>query len=784
MKTKLTLIVLGLFHMALTAKAQKGGNESKVTISGYITDSASSEKLSSATIIGNKRVNTTSNNYGFYSLTVPTGATELQVSFAGYQPYTQVLNLQNDTTINFKIMPAGSGTLSAVTVTSRRKAAIHNSTQMGAIDMPVKAIEAMPKLLGETDVMRALQFLPGVQASNEASSGLYVRGGGPDQNLILLDGVPVYNASHLFGIFSVFNTSALQNVQLYKGGFPARYGGRLSSVVDLRMKEGNKNALHGEGSVGLLSSRLMLEGPIKKGRSSFMVSGRRTNWGLLMKEVSKSSSAGDAKATYGFYDLNAKVNFYLGPKDHLYLSGMFGSDLLKDQYGLKSTYQSEAGLNWGNATGVLRWNHQFNNKIFSNTTVNYTRYKYSFFLDDKGTHYNDNKYFRYYASYGSSLQDVAVKYDLDIIPNPNHYIRAGASVTQHYFNPGTFTNKEEEDGVKKDTVIRNANQKPREYDVYIENDVKLTDRLKANIGVHASAFETGKKWYTSVQPRISARYLLNDQLSVKASFVTMNQYLHLLANSGIGLPTDLWVPVTENIPDQRSKQYAIGMAYTSPKNIEFSVEAYYKDMKNVIEYREGAAFTNLSSSWDDRVDVGRGDSYGVELMAQKKLGRLSGFVSSTISFANRQFATVNNGKPFPYRYDQRVDFKGAAAYKFDEKIKVKGKKEFKKTTEIGIDWVFGTGKAVTLPLQTYLDEQGREITIYSKRNGYRMPAYHRLDASISFHKKKPRWERAWVIGVYNIYNRQNAFFITQEENKYKQISLLPFLPSVSYQFKF
>ena len=779
MRKKLTLLLFTSFQLLL-ANAQKSD---KVTISGYVTDANSSEKLSSATIIANNAINTSSNAYGFYSLTLPPGDLHLQLSFTGYQGYSMTFDLQKDTVINLQLMPQ-AGTLSSVTVIGRKKASLHNSTQMGAIDLPVSFIESMPKLLGETDVMRALQFLPGVQASNEASTGLFVRGGSPDQNLILLDGVPVYNASHLFGIFSVFNTNALQNVQLYKGGFPARYGGRLSSVVDLRMKEGNKNSIHGEGSIGILSSRLMLEGPIQKGKSSFMVSGRTTNWRPLMERITKAETDGDGKAFYGFYDLNAKVNFKLGPKDHLYVSGYVGNDQFKDIYGLKSDYKSEAGLRWGNTTGVLRWNHEFSNKVFANATTNYTRYQYKFFVDDQGVYKPDNIYYRDYLSYGSQLQDVAFKYDLDIIPNPNHYIRVGASVTQHIFDPGTFTSKMTEGNEKKDTVVRNANERPREYDIYMEDDVKITNRLKANIGIHASAFETGSKWYTSVQPRISARYLLSERLSMKASFVTMNQYLHLLANSGLGLPTDLWVPVNGNIPDQRSKQFALGLAYTSAKNIEFSLEGYYKDMKNVLEYREGATFTNLSSNWFERVEIGNGDSYGVELLVQKKTGSITGFVSSTYSFANRTFASINNGKSFPYRYDQRFDFKGAASFKLGEKKKNDGGKEVKKTTELGFDWVFGTGRPITLPLQTYLDQNGREVTIYSERNSFRMPVYHRFDASFSFHKQKAKWQRSWIIGIYNVYNRKNVFYIYQVNNKYKQVSLLPMIPSVSYQIKF
>jgi hypothetical protein len=786
--------VLGAQIIIFAAKviADKRSVIDHFTLNGYVTDSASGERLQGATIaILDKEVGTISNNYGFYSLTLPEGTHSVVVNVVGYEPILASIELQQDTALAFRLTPVSTA-LSAVTVTAAgagsMKMPIQNSTQMSMIDMPIESIESMPKLLGETDVFRSLQFLPGVNSGNEVSSGLYIRGGSPDQNLILLDGVPVYNASHLFGLFSVFNSDALQSVQLYKGGFPARYGGRLSSVVDIRMKEGNKNAWHGEGGIGLIASRFTLEGPLSKGRSSIMMSGRITNWGPLMKWLSRSTSDPQYKTevSYEFYDLNLKANFYLAKNDHLYISGYFGRDRLNSDEGYSSISSSEyrkneydMGLNWGNATAVVRWNHQFNKKMFSNTTVHFSRYQYFLFSDDKSWAANTNEYSRYYQKNSSDLKDIAVKYDLDIVPNPNHYIRTGLSATRHHFIPGIFHNIAEDKVEKTDTIISGGKTISGEYDIYVEDDIRLSERWKANLGAHGTGFKVGQKFYTSLQPRLSARYLINKALSVKGAFVYMNQFIHLLSNSGIGLPTDLWVPVTERIPPQKSLQFTLGAAYTSPANIELSVEGYYKTMNNVLEYEEGATFTNTTINWEQRVEVGDSKSRGIEFLAQKKKGRTTGLLSYTLSKTDRTFSNINEGRTFPYRYDRRHDIKLAVSHKLSER------------KELNFDWVFGSGQAVTVPIETYVDQNGETVTIYTERNSFRMPVYHRADLSISFNKQKRRWLRTWTLGVYNVYGRQNPLFISLNSSDItrvtglRQLSVMPFpIPSVSYQIKF
>jgi hypothetical protein len=743
----------------------------QVTISGYVTEKKSGERLIGATVfIPEKNAGTTTNAYGFYSITIAAADVTLKASYIGYVPFSQTMQLKQDISLNIELENARD--MKEVVVTSK-KDAIQERTQMSSIDLPIQTIKSLPAFLGEVDVMKALQLLPGVQAGNEGATGIYVRGGGPDQNLILLDGVPVYNASHLFGFFSVFNADAVRSVELVKGGFPARYGGRLSSVVDINMKEGNKNKLHGEGGIGLIASRLTLEGPIQKGKSSFMISGRRTYFDLIARPFMR----GNVKGGYYFYDLNGKVNFKLSEKDHLYVSGYFGNDKFyakqkQDANALSTSFNSD--LKWGNATAVARWNHQYNKKLFGNLTAYYGQYRFLITAQTRSTFSGTNDEFL--LKYSSGINDKAIKYDFDYIPHPNHYIKAGVGYVYHTYKPGAQQTKVNAAGVKQDTTIGIKDINAGEIDAYIEDDIKISNALKANIGAHWTGFAVQNNFYNAIQPRVALRYLINEQLSAKASFVQMNQFIHLLTNSSIGLPTDLWVPVTARIPMQQSYQGAAGFAYTHNTGIEVTVEGYYKTMDNVLEYKEGASFFNTGSNWEDKVEVGKGWSYGGELFLQKKKGRFTGLMGYTLSWTNRQFANLNKGEAFPYRYDRRHDFKIAGIY------------ELAKNIEVSAEWVYGTGNAITMPIGYYNGPDGAAVQVYGSRNGYRMPAYHRADVSIKFMKRKPNWERAWVIAAYNVYNRYNPFYIyastTQGRTVFNQVSLFPIVPSISYQFKF
>ncbi len=752
----------------------------KATLNGYVSDRKTGERLLGASIfINNRNLGTTSNAFGFYSITLPVDTMDVVVSYAGYTSVNRQLALFADQTLNVELEPASG--LATVVVKASRKEAIQNRTQMSTIDLPVSTIKALPAFLGEPDVMKAIQLLPGVQAGSEGSSGIYVRGGGPDQNLILLDGVPVYNVSHLFGFFSVFNTDALQSVEVMKGGFPARYGGRLSSVIDIRMKEGNRNGFHGEGAIGAIASRLTLEGPLgRKKNVSYMISGRRTYLDIFMRPLVRSQSGGNTDAGYYFYDLNGKINFNLGAKDHLYLSGYFGSDdfFARDKYtsfGSNDKGSLRSDLKWGNWTAVARWNHEFNRKLFGNLTVYNSHYQFDVSAEDKSVIAGSAE--RFYTRYYSGIRDWSARYDVDYLPSPNHFIKMGVSGTMHYYKPGAMQSKVSTGSYKEDTLIKYRFINAREYDAYIEDDIRISPKLKANIGLHLTGFDVHRSFFTALQPRASLRYLLTPELSAKASYVKMNQYIHLLTNSGVGLPTDLWVPVTDKVPPQVAHQFATGLAYTKNR-YEFSLEAYYKKMKNVIEYAEGATYLDATGNWEDKVEVGKGESYGMEFLVQRKTGKTTGLLGYTLSWTTRQFDNNNNATTYPYRYDRRHDLKAAVVHKVSEHF------------ELSADWIFGTGQAISLPTEVYQGPNGQEIEVYEGRTAFRMANFHHLDLGMRFTKQKKRGERAWVISVYNVYNRKNPFFLYRDydyrNNKpvFKQVSLFPISPSVSYQFKF
>lgn len=774
MQASKDLRLLFILLLLLMLIAMPGLIMAQITISGYIIEKGSGERLIGATIFSPSRnLGTTSNTYGFYSITLPGDSAEIRVSYIGFEPFRTKVGGKGNITLNIQLAP--EKVMEEITVIAH-KDALQERTQMSAIDLPVDLVKSLPAFLGEADIMKTIQLLPGIQAGNEGSTGLYVRGGSPDQNLILLDGVPVYNAYHLFGFFSVFNADAIRNVEVIKGGFPARYGGRLSSVIDINMKEGNKEKFHGEGGIGLIASRLTVEGPLKKGKSSYMISGRRTYADILARPFMR----GDMTTGYFFYDLNGKVNFKLGEKDHLYISGYFGNDKFyarEKQNGFnESNYGFNTMLRWGNATAVARWNHQFGPKLFGNLTTYYTHYKFLISAESRSSSNGSNE--EYMLKYTSGINDQAVRYDFDFMPSANHFIRFGAGLINHKYNPGAQHTKIDNNSPNdQDTILGPPAITSQEIDIYAEDDFRISSRLKANIGVHWTGFQVRGKFYNSIQPRIAARYLISDRFSAKASYVQMNQFIHLLTNSSIGLPTDLWVPATDKIPSQRSQQAAAGLAYTTNKGIELSLEGYYKTMDNLIEYKEGASFFNSTTSWEDKLEIGKGNSYGVELFAQKKKGKITGMAGYTLSWTNRQFDNLNRGAWFPYRYDRRHDIKIAVVYHVSNRL------------ELSADWVYGTGNAITIPMGAYTGPGGEQVPIYGDRNGYRMAPYHRGDVSLRYTRETKRGRQSsWVFSAYNVYNRRNPFFLYQSEENgqavFKQVSLFPFIPSISYQFKF
>jgi TonB-dependent Receptor Plug Domain/CarboxypepD_reg-like domain len=789
--------------------------QQKFTISGYIRDAESKEELISASIFDKKSgKGTVSNNYGFFSLTLPAGKVSLKGSYVGYENFLQEINLRKDVELEILLRPASI--LQEVEITATKAEKIEESSQMSKIDVPIEQIKKIPALLGEVDVLKALQLLPGVQGGTEGANGIYVRGGGPDQNLITLDGVPVYNVSHLLGFFSVFNADALKNVTLYKGGFPARYGGRLSSVIDIQMKEGNMQKFHGEGSIGTVSSRLTLEGPIIKDKTSFIISGRRTYVDALMAPfiaLAQASEDEKIKLRLYFYDLNAKINHKIGKKDRIYLSAysgkdIFGSSLLEgsNSGSNKTDYYSKAyaGIDWGNLTSALRWNHEFNNKLFANTTLTYSRYNFQFGAESSTRENLNDTLDNFLARYKSGIKDWAGKIDFDYVPNPNHYIRFGANATAHTYNPGATQIKlAEGSSVDLDTLLGSQKTRANEYALYVEDDLRF-GAFKANVGLHFSAFDVDNTFYTSLQPRIGINYLLNNSVALKGSFCTMRQYINLLTNEGLGLPSDLWVPSTAKVKPQDAWQAAVGVAKTLKEEYEVSIEGYYKKMSNLLAYKAGENFIGFDKDWQSKVTQGTGEAYGAEFLVQKKKGKFSGWIGYTLSWNNRTFKDLNNGKTFPFRYDRRHDIEIVSTYQVNKKW------------SLSATWVFGTGNAISLPNQSYslpndlsdyfsfngnVSEKGKTkiaefynnnfISQPSEKNAYRMGNYHRLDVGAERKVKKKRgYESMWNFGFYNLYNRRNPFFITQGfDNKanrrvYKQVSILPIIPSISWGFKF
>lgn len=768
----------------------------KSTLSGYLKDAETGEALIGGRIyIDSLKIGVASNIYGFYSLTLPNGTHDVMYSFIGKEPIkTRVILDQNiELDINLK---DNSNTLAEVVVTGERKQ--QESTEMSTVTLSMEKVKTLPVLMGEKDIIKTLQLLPGVQSGSEGSSGIYVRGGGPDQNLILLDGVPIYNANHLFGFFSVFNADAINQVKLVKGGFPAEYGGRISSVIDIRMNEGDMKKIHGEGSVGIISSKLMLNGPIIKDKTSFMITGRRTYIDLLARPIIKAANSqnGNDQVTggYFFYDLNAKLNHIINANNRIYLSAYLGNDkfYVNSEYDYidqsdNKTYIEEntGGIKWGNKIMALRWNHKFSPKLLLNTTLNYSDYQFTtgFGLTsyEKGNQANPTQDFSF--EYLSGITDFGGNMNFYYYPSPKHDVQFGIGQTYHTFKPGVNQLKLSDGSTDLDTSFGSARTYAHEFYGYIQDDFSISKRLSLNAGLHFANFLVREKLYNSLQPRASVNFQLDDKSSLKASYAKTTQFLHLLTNTSIGLPTDLWVPVTDSIPPQQGNQVAVGYTRELPKGYRVGAEAYYKTMKNLIEYKEGASFFGSNQNWEGLVEVGNGYSYGLEMLFEKRTGKTTGWIGYTLSWTNRQFANINNGEEFPYRYDRRHDISFVLTHKFNDKV------------DIGVVWVYGTGNAITLALQKYNSSGGvefgeSEVNHIDQRNGYRMPSYHRLDLGVNIHKPKKWGEATWSFGLYNAYNRQNPFYLDigylkdGNEKVLKQISLFPILPSVSYSFKF
>lgn len=776
------MMLLASLHLYTSSFAQS------VVVSGYVSDARNGEVLVGTNVYEiYLQKGTTTNQYGFFSLTVPSDSAVIRFSYQGYEILTLTFRSPLDELQRIEMQPTVVEYDSLLVVEADEQEGLHRQVQMSSVRVSMAETEALPALLGETDLLKVFQLMPGVQSGVEGSTGLYVRGGTPGQTLILLDGATVYNAGHLFGFMSTFNTNAINSAELIKGGFPARYGGRLAGVMDITMREGNRKEFEGRGTVGILASRITVEGPLMRKKSSFIISGRRTYLDAINWTIQKIRGAETIQG-YHFYDVNAKWNLDLSKRDRIYVSFYAGRDKAyendKASFSRGETDESDFTVGWSNATLTFRWNRVINSRIFANTMVLFSRFRSSI-LDQyrsEGKGFVESLGDRYI----NGLTDYSAKTDVEYFPHQDHQIRFGMMMTRHLFVPSIQRRRELDTELGIDTtVVIPLKISTSEWSAYAEDEINLSRQLKSNIGVHISGYHVDGTVYTSVQPRLSTLLLFPRQWALKFSFAQMKQYIQLLSNSGTdALPTDLWLPSTSRIPPQNAWQVAAGIARTiDSKALDISLEAYYKNVDNVISYKEGSNFVGSNRDWEDAVTIGRGWAYGTEMYVRRTQGQITGWISYTLSWSKRRFSGLNTGKVFPHRYDRRHDISIALARKW-------------RTREVAITWVYTTGHALTLAHSRYRQD-GHLIDVYGARNSYRAPSYHRLD--ISIRRPYPTGKRSEVIlSLYNAYSRRNAFYVETEDyrsldshtgyNKegrtVKGFTLFPIIPSVSYRFYF
>ena len=769
--------LIALFIFLHPAFAEQLITGQSITVSGYIRDAKTGEDLIGATVsvkeLSGKGTGT--NAYGFYSLTLPSGQYQITAQYMGYEPQIQQINLTVPRKIDF-LLVSQDNALGEVVVTSMRKNDNITKLEMGVQKLDTKDIKNIPVLFGEKDVLKTIQLLPGIKSAGEGSSGFNVRGGAVDQNLILLDEATVYNASHLMGFFSVFNSDAIKDISVYKGNEPSEYGGRLSSALDIKMNDGNDKKFSVNGGIGLISSRLTVEGPIVKDKGSFIVSARRTYADLFLK-LSKDTTLN--RAQLYFYDVNAKANYKIDSKNRIFLSGYFGKDVL----GLSNTF----GINWGNSTATLRWNHLFSDRLFSNTSLIFSNYTYRINMNN-GVELNII----------SRIQDYSLKQDFQLFSGTNNTIKFGFNSINHKIIPGVITSSSIVD------MKTLTNKFVWENAFYISHQHTFSDKFSVEYGARLSIFSSlgpgnfysydsignpkdttfykaGKfvKTYANIEPRITLNYILNQQSALKASYARNVQNLHLISNSTSGNPTDLWIPSSNNVKPEIADQVSLGYYRNFNDNMfEFSAEIYYKYLQNQIDYKNGAEL-NFNENVESQILFGSGRAYGLELFLKKKYGRFNGWISYDLSRTERKFDAINNGSYYPARQDRTHD------------ISIVGMYELSKHWSLSATWVYNTGNAVTFPSGKY-EIDGKTVMLYTERNASRMPSYHRLDIGATWIvKKTPKFESSWTFSLYNAYGQENAYTITFQNNpddltktQAIQTTLFKFVPSFSYNFKF
>ena len=746
----------------------------KYTISGTIKEKSTGETVIAATIrIKNQNVGTKTNSYGYYSITLEEGNYNLEITYIGFEKKEMFVELNSniEKNISLDLNTKGIGLKEVVVKSSKISVKeFTKSTEMGRIEIPVEMMKKVPTIAGESDVLKVLQLTPGIKRGGEGSIGMYVRGGGADENLILLDEATVYNAGHLLGFFSVFNTNSIKDVTMHKGGFPSNYGGRLSSVLDIRMKDGNKNKIQTEGSVGLISSNLTVQGPIYKDKVSFILSGRRTY-------IDKVFSLVKVSIPYYFYDVNAKLNWTITKRDKLFFSSYLGNDVLKldklndEANDNSSDLETKIGTRIGNFTTTVRWNHIFKNpKLFLNTSLLQTRFRYLV----TGTLGSET------LKLESRIQDYGVKMDFNYNPNPKNQIRFGLECINHTFRPNLITSNVDLLDSLSGKQSRNINS--TETALYALNDWDVNSKIKINYGLRLSTNITERAFYAGLEPRVNVRYQLNEKNSIKASYTRMKQYMHLVSSSSISLPTDLWYPVTKTIKPLSSDQVSLGYYTGWDKfNLLFSTEVYYKKLHNLVEYKEGSVLI-LNNNFENDLVRGNGDAYGLELFLNKSQGRFSGWLGYTLSYSTRQFDELNKGKTYFSKYDRRHD------------ISMVGMYDITKRLSVSAVWVFSSGSPFTARIGQYvIPNPGYNgvtvVPVYSDRNAYRLSNSHRLDIDFTIKRKPTRkWSGEWHFSVYNAYNRTqpNRVRVSLVDGKYKyqQVGLFGIIPSISYNFKF
>lgn len=796
----------------------------QVTVSGFVRDKRSAESLIGASVYeAHSRVGTASNNFGFFSLTLPPGDITIRSSYIGYTSHQHILNgLERDTVLTIELEPSASLEEVVITGQSNDKQSVL-STQMGALEINQQTIRSTPVMFGEADIIKTLQLTPGVSAGTEGTAGMYVRGGNVDENLFLIDGNPVYQINHIGGIFSAFNPEAISGMDFFKSGFPSRYGGRLSSVVDVHTKEGNMKEYHGSASIGLISGNLNFEGPIIKDRTSFNIGLRRTWLDVLSapavaiaNKITKKDGT-RLRARYAFHDLNLKVNHIFNDRSRMYLSLYNGNDVLKggstdfpDQDSDNNyNYDSDVSLRWGNIMATAGWTYVFNNRLFGKVSGVFTRYhsrlrntEHDVVGNEGDEDYSDS--FRENET-NTGITDFGLRTSFDYLPASAHHIRFGGDYLVHRFHPeynrSVAYEKNEETSVEIGQEFANDLLWGHEAGVYAEDDWTLSSAVRLNAGLRFSLFNVQGKTYTGLEPRVSLRWLLDDNLSFKASYSRMNQYVHLISNSFISLPTDAWMPVTRKLKPLISDQVSAGFYYNLNKEYNFSVEGYYKTLDNLLEYRDGHTFTPSFVNWEDKLTAGEGRSYGAEFMVRKETGRTTGWVGYGLSWSDRQFDKLNQGARYPARFDNRHKLNIVVMHKISPKV------------ELSAAWSYASGNHVTLSLENYYENgtgsptnndnhyvgASESIDYYEGRNNYQLPAYHRLDLGIKIYRPKKKGRMGiWTVSIYNVYSRMNPFMIYKSDKTipdpgssygknvpvFKTIGIMPIIPSISYTYKF